>query len=277
MFSTSLSRTENSKFTGRTACSLFPYSNQLQNCLWIVSFPEIEQKATICLGRPQPAPIISFRVPKSQRGDAATRRTLDHVPLVVDTTIAVEPLEKNIVDGNSRWPVETTGALPDGSSPTPKQQKWTLVVGEKDKGRIEFSFTGQKWSEATGPVQFHMTLKCENEHREPISEKEELVQRKKDELSDTSNKLDEARKERKQEKAASLQIKVNKLEVEKRGLEGELKVLRDDFDHLRRVLDGRPLRYRIELLLNDKTRVLYSTDETRHETPTKQKSQLGAQ
>ncbi len=259
------------------ARSRFPYSNQLQNCLWMLSFPEIEQKATICLGRPRPAPLMSFRVPKSQKAEAATRRTLDHMPLLVDTSIAVEPLEKSIADGNSRWPVETTGVLPAGSSSTPKQQKWILVIGEKNKGRIEFSFAGQKWGETTGPVQFHLTLKCENEHREPISDIEERVESKKEELKDACQKLDEARKERKEDKATGLQVQVNKLEAEKRGLEGELKVLSGDFDHLRRVLDGRPLRYRIELLLNDRMRVLYSTDETPHETPSKQESHLGVQ
>jgi hypothetical protein len=251
------------------ARSHYKYADQVRNCLWVVSAQGIHQKATICLGKPEPATPVKFMVRRPASGDCAVRRNVDLVSLLVDRTVAIEPLDKKIRNARSSWPVETSGTLPQGSDRTPDEQSWKLVIGEKGKGRIEFSFVGRKRIE-NGLVRFYVTLRLEKEDQAAIEIKKDSIDGKKKEIAGASLNRDNARKAGDKVKEAELQFTLNKLAGERTTLENELRALKDDLDELRGALDGRPLHYRIMLLFGDKRRVLYTTEAQPIETGGKQ-------
>ena len=160
---------------------------------------------------------MKFKIPRSSGGECTTNKTLELGTLFVDGAIAVEPLDNKITKGKSSWPVERNGTLPDGKNPTPSEQKWTLLIGEKGKGTFTFSFVGRKLPKSNGSLKFDLFLRCESEDRQSIEDKEEVVKGKKKEIGDTRSELETARNARgKEREKADLQIKVNKLEGELR-------------------------------------------------------------
>jgi hypothetical protein len=235
------------------ARSNFRYSNQLRNCLWRVSVNGDDRApgATIALGEPESAPRLIFKLPKLLDKGTVVDRPVDiTTSLSVDRAIAIEPLERDISVGKSRWPVEVFPATGD---PTLRGQNWNLSIGKKDKASIHFSLVGRKET-ADGKVKVHVALKFERGGQELIEEKHRDFDQKKKAIAKKYEEIENAKKDKKGE----LEVQKHRLEGERDALKNELDILTDDLNQLCAALDNQPLQYRIVLRFGDKSRVLYT-------------------